>query len=288
MDYSRKNHGISLRQACLLFCIHISVYYYRPKANEDQLIRKQLGMLAELHTRWGFWMMHHRLRSMNYTWNHKRVYRVYTEMGLNLRRKSKKRLAMRVQEPLLQPLQPNLTWSMDFMHDTLANGIKFRSFNVLDDYNREALNITIDTSINSQRVIRELDKLVAWRGKPEKIRVDNGPEFIAHAMKEWSGKLGIELKFIQKGKPYQNGYVERFNKTYREEVLDAFSFGRLKEAEVLSQAWLWIYNNERPHKALGYIPPIPFAQQRLRSYAPSPLLRNTNIKWKSLVLGVPN
>lgn len=271
-----------------MFTIQQSVYYYHPKPKDDQMIRDRLAELAELHSRWGFWMMHHRLRNMNYIWNHKRVYRIYTEMGLNLRRKTKKRLPLRVKEPLLQPLYSNVTWSMDFMHDGLYNGIKFRSFNIIDDYNREVLNITIDTSLTSKRVIRQLDQLIAWRGKPERIRVDNGPEFIAQAMEEWAERRGIQMKFIEKGKPHQNGYVERFNKTYREEVLDAFSFTRLKDAQLLSHAWMWIYNNERPHSSLGYKTPVAFAQERLRGYASSTFLPDQQSDWKSLVLTATN
>jgi len=185
VDYSRKEHGISLRQACILFSLHFSVSYYKPKPNEDHLVRDALSSLAEQHARWGFWMMHHRLRNLGHLWNHKRVYRIYTEMGLNLRRKTKKRLPARTLEPLLQPIYANETWSMDFMHDVLSNGVKFRCFNVIDDFNRECLNLTLDTSINSKRVIRELDKLIAWRGIPSRIRVDNGPEYISNAMAEW-------------------------------------------------------------------------------------------------------
>lgn len=158
------------------------------------------------------------------------------------------------------------------MHDVLSNGVKFRSFIVIDDFNRECLNLTLYTRINSKRVIRELDKLIAWCGIPNRIRTDNGPEYISHAMGAWAEQRGIELKFIQLGSPYQNVYVEHFNKSYREKVLDAFSFTRIKAAHALSQAWAWIYNSERPHKSLRYQPPITFAQQRLRSSAPSSLL----------------
>ena len=172
-----------------------------------------------------------------------------------MRRKHKKRLPSRIKEPLLQPLYPNLTWSMDFMHDSLANGVNFRTFNVIDDFNREGLNITMDTSITSKRVTRELDRLIAWRGKPERLRVDNGPEFIAQAMEQWAEQRKITLKFIEKGKPNQNGYVERFNRTFRQEVLDNFCFERLPDAQLLTNTWLTIYNNERPHKALKYHTP---------------------------------
>lgn len=232
---------------------------------------------------------------MSYKWNHKRVYRIYTDMKLNLRRKHKKRLPQRVKEPLVQPLYPNITWSMDFMHDGLINGVKFRSFNVIDDFNREALNVTLDMSLTSQRVIRELEKLIEWRGKPERLRVDNGPEFIAQALENWAQSQSIELKFIQKGKPHQNGYVERFNRSYREEVLDAFAFESIRQAQELSHAWIWVYNNERPHSALNYLTPTAF----LLKYGKLPssfdplkefptFQQDINNNWKSLLLDATN
>jgi putative transposase len=147
---------------------------------------------------------------------------------------------------------------MDFMHDGLMDGKPFRSFNVIDDFNREILNITIDKSLTSLRIIRELNKLIEWRGKPIKIRMDNGPEHVSQAMADWAKANGIELIFIQPGKPHQNGYIERFNRTYREEVLDNYAFESLSQARTMTQAWMWIYNNERPHSSLGYLPPRGF------------------------------
>lgn len=231
---------------------------------------------------------HHYLRRLNFLWNHKKVYRVYTDMQLNLRRKHKKRLPARVMEPLLWPVKPNLTWSMDFMHDTLSNGVNFRTLNIIDDFNREALTIAMDTSLTCKRVIRELDQLIAWRGAPQKIRVDNGPEFIADALASWANNRKIEIKFIEKGKPYQNGYMERFNRSFREEVLDAYSFTRIKEAQAMAHAWMWIYNNQRPHSALGYKPPVAFLDERLQGYAFPTFIQNTNLDWNSLVLNVTN
>lgn len=122
---------------------------------------------------------------------------------------------MLIVEPLLQPIYPNITWSMDFMHDTLQNGVSFRSLNIIDDYNREALTISMDTSLTSKRVIRELDQLIAWRGQPKIIRVDNGPEFVAEALAQWASNRNIDIKFIEKGKPHQNGFMERFNRSFR-------------------------------------------------------------------------
>lgn len=246
-------------------------------------------MMAELHCRWGFWMMYHRLRLLNFWDNHKRVYRIYTDMKLNLRRKHKKRLPARIKQPLLQPLHHNLTWSMDFIHDGLLYGKPFRAFNVIDDFNREALNITIDTSLTCKRVVSELDRIVEWRGKPERLRVDNGPEFIAQALKDWCGD-SIELVFIEKGKPQQNGYIERFNRTYREEVLDAYAFENLNQARLLTQAWMWVYNNERPHSALGYRTPSQFLLKYGKLHHPlsgvefPTFQQDAKFTWKSLIL----
>lgn len=250
---------MSIRQACMLFSLSLSVFYYKAKrSNEDLIIEQELHSMAKLHNRWGFWMMFYRLRNCGHGWNHKRVYRIYTAMKLNLRRKHKKRLPARVKEPLVQPLYPNLNWSMDFMHDGLLNGKSFRCFNVIDDFNREALNITIDTSITSKRVIKELENLISWRGKPTQLRVDNGPEFVAQAMEDWCKANDIQLLFIQKGKPSQNGYVERFNRSFREEVLDNYAFDSLAQVRAISQAWIWVYNHERPHSSLGYHTPYEF------------------------------
>lgn len=216
-------------------------------------------------------------------------------MKLNMRRKYKKRLPLRPQESLVQPLMPNLTWSMDFMHDVLNNGVKFRTFNVIDDFNREALNITLGTSITSKRVIRELEKLIEWRGKPSHIRVDNGPEFIAQAMEQWAESNSIGLKFIPKGKPHKNGYIERFNRSYREEVLDSYLFENIRAGQLISNAWVWTYNNERPHSSLKYNTPVAF----LLKYGKLHLAENPthefptfqqDIKhqWKSIILNATN
>lgn len=206
---------MSVRQACILLNISSSVYQYKPKRKNDQAIITALEDLAEGHSRWGFWMMYHHLRNQGKKWNHKRVYRVYLSLGMNFRRKHKKRLPSRIKEPLVLPIGPNITWSMDFMHDTLVNGRKIRTLNIIDDFNREVLQIAIDTSLNSKRVIRELEQLISWRGMPDRIRVDNGPEFIAMALEEWCNdpEHKIDLSFIQKGKPSQNGYIERFNRS---------------------------------------------------------------------------
>lgn len=179
-------------------------------------------------------------------------------MKLNLRSKRKKRLPARIKEPLLRPIYPNVTWSMDFMHDTLEDGKNVRSLNIIDDFNREILNITIDTSLPSARVVSELEQLIDWRGKPEKIRVDNGPEFIAEKLKDWCNKNAIALHYIQPGKPTQNSLVERFNRTFRTEFLDVYLFENIRQMRNYSEIWMWMYNNERPHSALQYLTPRDF------------------------------
>ena len=147
---------------------------------------------------------------------------------------------------------------MDFMQDRLLNGAAFRVLNIIDDYNREVLNVTSDRSISSMRVIRELNTLIEWRGQPQHIRVDNGPEFLAHSMELWCAEHGITLKFIQPGKPNQNAFVERFNRTYREDVLDQYLFENLEQVRAYSNKWMWEYNNERPHDSLGDLTPTEY------------------------------
>jgi putative transposase len=238
-------------------------------------------------------MMYHRLGKLRYLWNHKRVYRVYTSIRLNLRNKRKRRLPARVKAPLLRPIYPNVTWSLDFMHDTLANGKTLRTLNIINDFNREVLSITVDTSLPSQRVIRELETLAEWRGRPDTIRSDNGPEFISEALSQWCKKSGVEWVFIQPGKPTQNSLIERFNRTFRQDVLDSYMFESLTELGKYSQAWAWMYNKERPHAALGYLTPVEFLLKYGKltplNQSQFPTLQqdnNSNSEWNSLVLNV--
>lgn len=182
-------------------------------------------------------------------------------MALHLKRKPKKRLPARTAQPLAVPQQRNQTWSLDFMSDALSNSRTFRTLNVIDDYNREALWIEVDTSIPAERVVRVLEQLIDWRGKPASIRMDNGPELISHRLESWAKEKHIELLHIQPGKPAQNAYIERFNRTYREEVLDAYLFDDLQEVRYITEHWLEEYNTIRPHEALQGLPPRQFAQQ---------------------------
>ena len=185
-------------------------------------------------------------------WNHKRVYR---EQELNLRIKPRKRLKRDKPNALSVPENPNLVWSMDFMADRFGDGRAFRLLNVLDDFNREGLGIEVDFSLPAERVIRSLDRIIEWRGKPGAIRVDNGPEYISAKLKGWAEKQNISLRHIQPGQPQQNAHIERYNRTVRHEWLDQHIIESIEEAQDFATQWLWTYNNDRPNMGIGGITP---------------------------------
>ena len=187
--------------------------------------------------------------------NHKKVWRIYKSLGLNLPRRKKKRLPQRVAQPLNVALEPHLMWSMDFMSDSLYHGKRFRTLNVIDEGVREALAIEVDTSLPTERVIRVLEQIAESRPLPKQIRVDNGPEFISSKLVAWCEENKIILHYIQPGKPTQNAYIERFNRSMRREVLDAHLFGSLTEVREIVHEWMTSYNEERPHAPLNNIPP---------------------------------
>ncbi len=232
---------ISIRLACATFSISQTCYRYQPRlSDENAEIADWLLRLTDTHKRWGFGLCFLYLRNVKgFGWNHKRVYRIYRELELNLRIKPRKRLRRARPDPLSVPEGPNDVWSMDFMADQLACGRSFRTFNVLDDFNREGLGIEVDLSLPSGRVIRSLDQIIEWRGRPNSIRCDNGPESISHALQCWASSRCIRLDYIQPGKPQHNAYVERYNRTVRHEWLDMNEY----------TSWLWTYNN--PHLNLG-------------------------------------
>lgn len=183
------------------------------------------------------------------------MYRIYCELELNMRIKPKKRIVREKPEPLMQPMAVNQVWSMDFMHDQLQDGRSYRLLNVIDDYNREGLAMEVDFSLPSQRVIRTLEHVIEWRGTPQVIRCDNGPEYISNRLQAWAARKGIRLEYIQPGKPQQNAYVERYNRTVRYDWLNQYLFARIENVQEHATRWLWTYNNERPHTALGGYPP---------------------------------
>lgn len=253
--------GLSERQACRTVNLNRGTYRYQAQRPDDQEVVQELQHLAESQPRWGCRKMTDYLRNQGHRWNHKRIRRVYRDLALNLHRKPKKRLAARTALALGVPVQSDVTWSLDFMSDSLSSGRAIRTLNIIDDYNREALGIEVDTSLPAERVVRVLEDLLLWRMAPTQIRMDNGPELISQRLESWAKENHIDLIHIQPGKPAQNAYIERFNRTFREEVLDAYLFDTLEEAREITERWLEDYNTIRPHEALQGLSPRQFALQ---------------------------
>lgn len=249
--------GLSVRLACVIFSVSETCYRYEAKKNaENEQIADWLLRLTDNHRNWGFGLCYLYLRNVKgFNWNHKRIYRIYKELELNLRIKPRKRLNREKPEPLAVPEDINQVWSMDFMHDQLSDGRSFRVLNVIDDYNREALGMEIDFSLPSERVIRALKQIIEWRGRPLVIRCDNGPENISGVIQNWAEEAGIALQYIQPGKPQQNAFIERFNRTVRYEWLSLTYWADLDEVRDHATQWIWSYNHERPNMALGGITP---------------------------------
>lgn len=255
--------GLPVQRACRAVGLSRATYY-RPGidwAQRDAPVIAALTTLVAAKSRWGFWKCWRRLRLDGQPWNHKRLWRVYCQLRLNLPRRTKKRLPLRPRQPLVVVPQPNVVWAVDFMSDTLYGGRRFRTFNVLDEGVREGLAIEIDTSLPAERVIRVLEQVVSWRGQPQAIRLDNGPEFLADRFTTWCAERGIQLWHIQPGKPDQNALIERYNRTYRTEVLNAYMFESLEQVREISAEWVQSYNEERPHDALAGLPPATYRAQ---------------------------
>jgi len=234
-----------------------SFYKHGPNRLElDGPIIKALQAVLENKPSWGFWKCYDRLRGLGHAWNHKKVYRVYCSLGLNKPRRTKKRVLTRERQSMEVMPMVNNTWSMDFVHDTLySNNKRFRTLNILDEGVREVLAIEIDSSLPAARVVRVMEQLKEWRGLPNSIRCDNGPEFLATIFVDWCKQHEIEIKYIQPGKPNQNAFIERFNRTYRDEVLNLYLFEDLDQVRDITHEWLDSYNEERPHDALGGMTP---------------------------------
>jgi putative transposase len=253
-------HHVSVVRACQAVRLTRAAWYRPPRDRlvQDGPVVDALNAQVEANTRWGFWKLFDRLHNLGHPWNHKRVYRVYCALRLNRARRTKRRLPRRLRVPLVAPPLLNQTWALDFMRDTLYDGRVFRTLNVLDQGNREALAIEIGFSLSSRRVLALLEELVVLHGAPAALRTDNGPEFLATAVATWAEAHGIALDVIQPGKPAQNAFIERFNQTYRTEVLDAHVFSGIAEVRGITTDWLRRYNTERPHDSLGRVPPLTF------------------------------
>jgi putative transposase len=254
---------MSERRACRVIGAHRRTMRYRHKTRADEpQLRERLRTLAAQKPRWGYRRLHVLLKREVGTINRKRVQRLYRLEGLAVRRRKRKRVARAPRGVTTQAWERGEAWAMDFMHDVLTDGRRFRTLSVLDIATRECLAIEVDTSLPGRRVVRLLDHLAAWHGTPKRITMDNGPEFASQVLDQWAYAHGVALDFIDPGKPMQNGYLESFNGKLRDECLNMHWFASLREARRIIDAWKEGYNTERPHSALGERTPVEYAHER--------------------------
>jgi putative transposase len=259
---------VNISQACRISSIDRKTFRYKPKKRQDDtVIEYLLKTFSAQHPIYGFEKLFNLIRLKNHRFNHKRVYRIYCDLKLNLKIKPKKRLAPRTKIKLLQPKEINQCWSLDFMSDALINGRRIRTANVIDDCNRGAIGILVSFSLTSKRITKWLDQLALSRGYPKRIRVDNGPENISRHFQAWAKQHDIFIQYIQPGKPAQNAYIERFNRTYREAILDMYLFRNIHEVQRITNTWLKHYNEERPHESLNHQTPMNFNNQLNKNFS---------------------
>ncbi|MCG6398900.1 IS3 family transposase [Vibrio fluvialis] len=256
----QKSTQLSERRACLLVGIQRASLRYQPQANrEDDKLQARIKELALERRRFGYRRIHRLLRREGFDVNHKRVYRLYCELGLTVSKRRRRKSQCVEREPLLLPSVPNHTWSMDFVMDALSNGRRIKCLTIVDDYTKECLDIPVATGISGDEVVITLESIAAFRGYPASIRTDQGPEFTGKALDQWAYQHGVILKLIQAGKPTQNAYIESFNGKFRDECLNEHWFRDLSHTRDLISLWRMDYNENRPHSALGYLTPSEFA-----------------------------
>ena len=250
---------MSERRACTVIAADRKMVRYRSRRPADSELRGRLRELANQRRRFGYRRLFILLRREGEPSGINRIYRLYREEGLMVRKRRGRRKALGTRAPILVEARPNARWSLDFVHDQLANGRRFRILNVVDDVTRECLGAVPDVSISGARVVRELSAIVASRGKPGMIVSDNGTELTSNAILTWSADMKIEWHYIMPGKPMQNGYIESFNGRMRDELLNESLFLGLADARAAIAAWVADYNNARPHSSLDYRTPAAFA-----------------------------
>jgi len=254
-------HGVSERRACSLAELDRSTFQYEKREGGDEALRKRLRELATERRRFGYRRLGIMLAREGLQANHKKLYRIYSEERLTVRRRRGRKRAMGTRRPMLLPSRANERWSLDFVSDALADSRRFRMLCVVDDYTREALAVVVDLSISGVRVARELDRIIAQRGKPRMVVSDNGTELTSHAIFRWAQERQIEWHYIAPGKPTQNAFVESFNGRLRDECLSEHLFNGLGEARRLIETWRQDYNTTRPHTSLGGLAPAVFARR---------------------------
>ena len=259
VEIAVSEHSMSRQRACGLMQMQRSVLYYEAKPRDDKPLRDALKEVATKRPRFGYRRLHVLLGREGFKVNHKRVFRVYQEEKLQVRRKKRKCTAKYRGEPRTEPTRPNERWSMDFVHDATCDGRVLRLLNVVDDYTRECLAIEVDRSLSGLRVSQVLDRIIAERGRPKTLLTDNGPEFTGRALDAWAHERGIKHQFIDPGKPTQNAYVESFNGKLRDECLNESWFLGVLDAKQITGVWRVDYNRVRPHSSLGDRTPEEFA-----------------------------
>ena len=250
---------MSERRACRLIEADRKSVRYRSRRPRDDALRGRLHELAAEQSRFGYRRLHVLLRAEGCIVNRKKTQRLYREEGLTVRKRKGRKRATGTRAPILIEARPNARWSVDFVHDQLSNGRRFRILNVIDDVTKECLAAVADTSISGRRVSRELGAIIAWRGKPDLIVSDHGTEFTSNAMLAWAQGSRVAWHFIAPGKPMQNGICEAFNGRMRDELLNETIFYDLDHARSALARWIAAYNQQRPHSALGYLTPVAFA-----------------------------
>lgn len=264
---------MSKTRCCRLFKLQPSSFYYRSNPSDDTAIRKRIKELALERRRFGYRRIHTLLVREGFKVNHKRVHRLYKEEGLSVRKRKRKRFSKYRREKLTGPTAPNERWSMDFVHDALANGRKIRTLNVVDNFTRECLAIEVDYSIGGKGVASVLEKIRTERGLPKVIQSDNGPEFTGKDLDQWAYVRKQKHHFIEPGKPMQNGHCESFNGRFRDECLNEHWFLNLEDARKIIEEWRVDYNNKRPHSSLNNMTPKEFAE--LKKITPAGGRENT-------------
>ena len=271
-----KAHELSERRACKLTGMDRSTFQYEKKVGGDDTLRHRLKELAGERRRFGYRRLGILLERENLYANHKKIYRIYTEEGLSVKRRHGRKRATGTGAPMLVPTGPNQRWSLDFVADALSDGRRFRTLNIVDDFAREAIAIVVDTSLSGTRVARELSRLIERRGKPKMIVSDNGTELTSRAILKWTKDTLVSWHYIAPGKPTQNAFVESFNGRFRDECLNEHLFDSLDSARKIIEAWRIDYNTVRPHTSLGGLSPHVFMRRQSRRRPGSSELRGSS------------
>jgi len=259
--YAVKEHGMSQRRACLALRVDRSSVRYRSQRPDDSALREAMKKVAAERRRFGYRRIHVMLERQGVVMNMKKLRRLYREEKLQVRKRGGRKRALGTRRPMVLPDRPNERWSLDFVSDAFTDGRRFRVLAVVDDHTRECLALVADTSLSGRRVCRELDAIIARRGMPRTIVSDNGTELTSIAVLKWCQDTGIGWHYIAPGKPMQNGLVESFNGSFRDECLNETLFSSLAEARTRINSWQEDYNQHRPHSSLGYVTPSEYTMK---------------------------